>query len=229
MAIDLRVLGCFRLIVDDHDVDISAVPARILAYLALRPDAVQRSSLAGVLWPDVTRERALGNLRSALWRLPPGTRGAVDESGTWLRLHDAVQCDLTVQRRAGSLPEGSVPAALSWASSGELLAGWYDDWVVAARESLQVRRADLLESWATRSIASGRSGDALLFATLAVGIQPLRETAHRTLLSAHLAQGNHGEARALFRDLERMLRRELGVAPSRETSAVMSAALEGVA
>ena len=51
MPIQLRVLGCFRLSVDGEPVEISPVPARILAYLALQHREAERSAMARVLWP----------------------------------------------------------------------------------------------------------------------------------------------------------------------------------
>ena len=123
----------------------------------------------------------------------------------------------------------SVPDVLDWAWQGELLSGWYDDWVLAAREALQDRRADELEALAVASTADGNNGDALVFATLAVVAQPLRETAHRALLRAHLDLGHHREAMALFGELERMLQREMGIGPSLETTALMATARDAAA
>jgi DNA-binding SARP family transcriptional activator len=222
MSIQLRVLGCFRLSVGGVPVEISPVPARVLAFLALHRDGVARSTLAGVLWPEVTHGRALGNLRSALWRLPGGSRRAVAECGTSLRLAGDVQCDLdSIEHGVRSTPH-RIPDVLAWGWRDELLAGWYDDWVLVARETLQLRRAVLLERLSASSCAGGQGGDALLYATLAVGAQPLRESAHRALLRAHLHQGNRLEAVELYRELASMLRRELGVAPSAETAALMA-------
>ena len=222
MAMQLSVLGCFGFRLDGGRVDIPPVPARILAYLAVHPGEVSRSALAGVLWPAVPRERALGNLRSALWRLPTGTREAVADTGTSLHLAEHVLCDLDPMRQGAAATSADVPDVLAWAWSDELLAGWYDDWVLAAREALQLRRAALLEGLATTSGAAGRSGDALVFATLAVGAQPLRESAQRALLRTHLDLGHHREALDLYREFARWLRQELGVGPSAETSALMS-------
>jgi DNA-binding SARP family transcriptional activator len=229
MAIQLRVLGCFRLSVDGVPVEISPVPARILAFLALHRDGVARSTLAGVLWPDVAHGRALGNLRSALWRLPGGSRRAVAECRASLRLAGDVQCDLdSIEHGVSSTATRGVPDVLAWGWRDELLAGWYDDWVLMARETLQLRRAVLLERLSASSCAGGQGGDALLYATLAVVAQPLRESAHRALLRAHLHQGNRLEAVELYRELESMLRRELGVAPSAETTALMADTAEAL-
>jgi DNA-binding SARP family transcriptional activator len=175
-----------------------------------------------VLWPTVPRERALGNLRTALWRLPTGTREAVAETGTSLNLAENVLCDLDPMRQGVPATSAAVPDVLAWAWRDELLVGWYDDWVLAAREALQVRRAVLLEGLATTSGAAGRASDALMFATLAVGAQPLRESSQRALLRAHLELGHHREAIELYREFALWLRHELGVGPSVETSALMS-------
>lgn len=219
MAIELRVIGCFGLRVDGVRVDLAPVPARILAYLALRPGAVARPALAAVLWRDASHERALGNLRSALWRLPACARTAVADSGTALRLADDVVCDAGPLLGAAASPD--LTDVLTWGWSDELLAGWYDDWVLEAREAIQVRRAGLLEDLAAASGRMGRCGDALMFATLAVAAQPLRESAHRALLRAHLDVGHHREAVGLYRELSQILALELGVGPSAETAALM--------
>jgi DNA-binding SARP family transcriptional activator len=223
MAIELRVIGCFGLCVDGVRVDISPVPARILAYLSLQPGDVARPVLASVLWPDVHHERALGNLRSALWRLPHRTRPAVAETGSSLRLADHVACDLGPVLRGAAPTSADLPDVLAWAWCDELLAGWYDDWVLDAREALQIRRAVLLEGLATARGRSGRGWEALTFATLAVAAQPLRESAHRALLRAHLDLGHDQEAVGLYHEFGRVLRHELGVRPSVETTALMAA------
>jgi DNA-binding SARP family transcriptional activator len=230
MSVHVRVLGCFRLSVDGLPVEVSPVPARILAFLALHPEGVTRSTLAGVLWPDVEHGRALGNLRSALWRLPSGSRHAVAECDTSLKLATEVLCDLDpVADGAHQVVQRGVRDVLTWAWQDELLSGWYDDWVLSARDSLQLRRALLLEQLSVGSCTRGQCSDALLYATLAVLAQPLRESAHRALLRAHLHQGNRPEAVELYRELTSMLRRELGVAPSAETTALIAGTTEAVA
>ena len=42
---------------------------RLLAFVALHPARLDRGYVAGVLWPVGGDVRAIGNLRSALWRL----------------------------------------------------------------------------------------------------------------------------------------------------------------
>jgi DNA-binding SARP family transcriptional activator len=141
-----------------------------------------------------------------------------------------VHCDLdSMEHCVSSAVVRGVPDVLAWGWRDELLAGWYDDWVLVARDVLQLRRAVLLERLSASSCAVGGSSDALLYAALAVGAQPLRENAHRALLRAHLHRGNREEAIALYRELASMLRRELGVAPSPETVALITQAAGAVA
>jgi DNA-binding SARP family transcriptional activator len=66
------------------------------------------------------------------------------------------------------------------------------------------------------------AGDAVLYATLAIGAQPMRESAHQALLRAHICQGNRFEALQHYSEFTQMLERELGVPPSPETSAIMA-------
>jgi DNA-binding SARP family transcriptional activator len=59
----------------------------------------------------------------------------------------------------------------------------------------------------------------------AVGREPLRESAHRALIQAHLAEGNAGEAVRRYRRYAEIADRELGVEPS----PMMRALLNGIA
>jgi hypothetical protein len=57
---------------------------------------------------------------------------------------------------------------------------------------------------------------------MAIGVEPLRESAQRALVQAHLAESNFIEARRDFLAYRNLVRRELGVEPSRELSALVS-------
>lgn len=51
----------------------------------------------------------------------------------------------------------------------------------------------------------------------------MRESAHRLVIRAHLAEGNIGEARRQFEHCRLLLREELGVHPSGELCALLIA------
>jgi DNA-binding SARP family transcriptional activator len=94
------------------------------------------------------------------------------------------------------------------------LPDWYDDWLQDEREELRQTRLHTLENLAMRLSASGRHADAIQAALAAIRLEPLRETAHRTLIAIHLAEGNWSEACRQFQRCRRLLSEELGVEPS---------------
>jgi len=223
---DLRLLGCFRLSTNGRPIEVPLASARVLAYLGVHGGEIDRATLAHTLWPDADRTRSLGNLRSALWRLPSCSKAAVREHSSMVGLHPGVVCDLdlVVDDLAArtTVPFADAMPAI-WRD--ELLPGWYDDWVLVERERLSIKRAAILEHLSAVCRRSGLSGDAVLYAALAIEMQPLRETAHQALLEAHIAQGNLVEAHAHLEHLTALLQRELGVTPSSETRAVLDGSM----
>ena len=191
---------------------------RLVAHVCLagRPP---RSAIAGHLWPDVSENHAHGSLRSALWRLHKVAPGLVDVNGSSLALADGVHVDVRelgdwarrVRDPHCRLNELEVPDA---GLRGELLPGWYDDWVLLERERIRQLRMHALEHVATRLTAAGRYGDALQVAYAAVGAEPLRESAHRTVVRVHLAEGNLVEALRAYEQFRILLRDDLGIQPS---------------
>ncbi len=191
---------------------------RLVAHLSLtgRP---ARGAIAGLLWPDVPEEHAHGSLRSALWRLQKVVPGLVEISGGALGLASGVRVD--VREFASWAQKVLDPAARAddlvtpdVALQGELLPGWYDDWVLLERERLRQLRMHALEVLAERLVCAGRHGEAIEAAYAAVRGEPLRESAHRVLIRAHLAEGNVAEAMRAYESFCRMLIEELGVYPT---------------
>ena len=104
---------------------------------------------------------------------------------------------------------------------GELLAGWYDDWVLVQRERFRQLRVHLLEEASARLLRRGRFGAALDLALEVVEAEPLRESGHCAVISVHLAEGNYGEALRQFRVFQRLVGEELGVGPSPRLQALL--------
>jgi DNA-binding SARP family transcriptional activator len=198
--------------------DLPRCAQRLIAHLSLsgRPG---RSAIAGQLWPDVPEENAHGSLRSALWRVQKAVPGLVDVSGGALGLADGVRVDVREftdwARRVldpHAVADGMVAPEV--ALPGELLPGWYDDWVLIARERLRQLKMHALEVLADKLVDAGRYGEAVQAAYAAVEIEPLRESAHRAVLRVHFAEGNTAEAVRAYKGFRDLLADELGVAPS---------------
>ncbi|MFC4115201.1 AfsR/SARP family transcriptional regulator [Nonomuraea zeae] len=208
-------------------IDVPEGSKRLLVFVALRRGPVERRYAAGALWPVGDDTRAAGNLRSALWRL--GKAGvnllAVDQHS--LMLHPDVLVDLDlVTSWAGRVVSGlAQPEDLSTplrdVSDLDLLPGWYDDWALMERERIRQRLLHALEAQCRALTAAGRYGDAVDVAMVAVLADPLRESAQRVLMEAHLSEGNWNEARRSFERYARTLNRELGVRPSSELTALL--------
>jgi DNA-binding SARP family transcriptional activator len=198
---------------------------RLVAYLGLA-DRPTRAAVAGRLWPDVPEERAHGSLRSALWRLHKVAPGLVESSGGALFLARGVRVDVrefTQWARCVLDPGtdvGGIPS-VDRGPPGELLPGWYDEWVLLERERLCQLRLHALEAWAGKLAAAGRYGEAIQAACAAVGVEPLRESAHRALVRVHLAQGNVAEAVRAYESFRALLAADLGVEPTAQMDALV--------
>jgi DNA-binding SARP family transcriptional activator len=202
---------------------------RLLVFVALRRARVERSCVAGTLWPIGGELRAGGNLRSALWRL---RRAGIDliVADKWsLMLSDEVVVDLRVMEEwAARLISGTATrddlGVMQWHMDAlDLLPGWYDDWALTERERLRQRMLHALEALSRKLAHQGRWAEAVEAALAAVTADPLRESAQRTLIEAHLAEGNWIEGRRVFDAYHELVRRELGTGPSADLVALIFA------
>ncbi len=215
----LRLVGEFELSWRDRVIDLAWGAQRLLALLALKRHPVRRATLAGTLWMNSDERHAGGNLRSALWRLRSTGNEIVQATPSNVRLSPIVEVDLedaivlanAVTRPKGSVDVASVDAALL---TRDLLPGWYEDWITFERERFRQLRLHALESLCERQVSAGFYAQAVQTGLAAVDADPLRESAHRALITAHLAEGNYGEARRQYRALADLLMADLGIEPS---------------
>ncbi|WP_222262801.1 AfsR/SARP family transcriptional regulator [Modestobacter marinus] len=200
---------------------------RLLAFIALRRQRVERRHAAGLLWPVGSDERAAGNLRSALWRLRSADVDLLVVDKWSLRLRDdvAVDADLVggwaARLIGGTMRPDELTIMPLWAEALELLPGWYDDWVLLERERLRHRVLHGLEALSRHLVTAGRFAEAVEAAMVAVAVEPLRESAQRALVAAHLAEGNRVEGRRCFEAYRQILRRDLGAEPAPDLTALV--------
>jgi DNA-binding SARP family transcriptional activator len=234
-GISLRVLGKFELNVGGHSVSLGVTSQRLLTLLAIRSDQVRsgqvlRGHAAGKLWPETRSARAAANLRSAIWRLQQSCAGVVDASFYDLRLASEVSvdiCEVSSIAFGLLLPSSELgPEQLRTA----MRCNFYDDidpdlgddeWLVAERERFRQLRIHALESLADKLIDAGSHGAAVEAALGAIRADPFRESAYGLLIRAYLAEGSHLEARRQYNAYRDLLRRELGLEPSAEFTALL--------
>jgi DNA-binding SARP family transcriptional activator len=98
--------------------------------------------------------------------------------------------------------------------AGDLLPDWYDDWVLIERERFRQLRLHALENLCCAFTRVGEHSQAVRAGLAAVGIEPLRESSHRALICAHVAEGNPAEALRQFELFKARLMDDLGLSPS---------------
>jgi DNA-binding SARP family transcriptional activator len=222
----LTLLDAFDLSHGAETLSLCLPVQRLLAFLALRGRPTRRAHVAFTLWTDSSEDRAFGSLRSALWRLRRDGHCLVEEANGRLRLAPAVRVD--VDEAAEAAHRLLDPAAeIDDADrdrvflGGELLPDWYDDWVALERERFRQLRVHALERLCERLTSEHRFTEAVDAGLAAVEGEPLRESAHRVLIHAHLAEGNAAEALRQYRIFRGLLRDRLGLEPSGQMDALM--------
>jgi DNA-binding SARP family transcriptional activator len=218
-APSLALLSGFRLECDGGVCELPLSTQRLIAFLAVHNRPLQRLFVAGNLWIDSSESRANASLRTALWRLRRIGFRVVEATRSHLALDRSISVDLHVSteharrllRHDGSTTFQAVDGSLF---AGELLPDWYDDWVLIERERFRQLRLHALETLCVDLTAAGSHAEAVEVGIACVCAEPLRESAHRALIGAHISEGNVGEAVRQYRIYRGLLRDELGLAPS---------------
>lgn len=221
-TLEVRALGRLDIRSDGQRI-VTHLPDKALVVLVYLADAgrpVSRSEVAGLLWSDLSEERARANLRLALTktrRVLPDIIGA-DRRSLWLTGHLLYDVSL--------VEGGGIEETLEW-YGGEFLADidlaradLFDDWVRARRHSL---RSTALRGLAVASESAAANGESVRVIELAgrvLEIEPWNEAAHRQLMVALDTTSGRSAALAQFDHCERILLEELGLGPEPETVAL---------
>lgn len=218
----LELLGGFAVSVKQVRIQLTWSMQRLLAFLALQDRSVGRGYTAGVLWPETTTLRANANLRTSLWRAQRTEGQLIEVGGQQIALAPQVDVDVRYAEHCAhrlldqASPCGDILTAATCAVlSTDLLPDWYDDdWVEVERERHHHLRLHALEAMCERLAKIGRYGEAVNAGLAAVRAEPLRESAHRVLIEAHLAAGNRWAALQQYEACRHLLRAQLDVEPS---------------
>jgi predicted ATPase/class 3 adenylate cyclase/Tfp pilus assembly protein PilF len=198
----------------------------LLALLTLRHGReVERTWLAGNLWPDTPTSQGLALLRRELTdlrrALGPEAWRLCSPTPRTLRLElppesaDVVSFDAAIAR--GDASSISVAVELR---RGPLLEGCTEEWVFQERQVREEAYLAALERLAAEEAARGEHGAAVRYLRLAVGAEPLRESAQRGLMEALAASGEYGAATLVYRELRDLLHLQLNAEPAPETAAL---------
>jgi DNA-binding SARP family transcriptional activator len=195
----------------------------LLALLALHAGReLDRTWVAGRMWPESSESGALANLRNSLKEFrrvlgPDADRLGSARSRTLGLEPSAVETDVEVFDAAVARgDDASLEQALAL-YRGPLLSECALEWAFQERQIREQALLHVLETLANRAVAAGDPGAAVGYLRRAVATDPLRESAHRALMQSLAAGGNHAGAVAVYRDLRLLLHREVNTAPDPET------------
>ncbi|HET9910023.1 MAG TPA: tetratricopeptide repeat protein [Anaerolineales bacterium] len=223
--LEVRLLGKFELKSDGKFVAIPSRPAQsLLAFLIMSAGTShRREKLAGMLWPDSLEEAARSNLRSALWKIRKALPSSVVVEYLFtddltVAFNDSAEYWLDAAELAKATEKASANELMTTLSLyyGELLPGFYDEWVVLEREHL----SSVFEHHMARLMSSLESEhrwlDILDWGERWIKLGQKPEPAYRALMSAHAAKGDISKVAASYERCVKSLK-EFGIEPSEQT------------
>jgi WD40 repeat protein/DNA-binding SARP family transcriptional activator len=236
--LQVRLLGQFDVRVDSRPAVISSRAGQsLLAYLMVTAGTPhRREKLAGLFWPDTSDENARTRLRHELWRVRKAISAATaaadfilaDELTITFNPEAEYSLDVAQLERElasdDSLDERVRQAGLY---HGELLPGFYDEWIVLERARVQAvferRMQQLLECL----IAESRWKMTIEWSEHWLAFGEMPEPAYRAMMLAYSALGDRSKVAATYDRCVALLAQELDVAPSEETTSLRDRLLRG--
>jgi WD40 repeat protein/ABC-type branched-subunit amino acid transport system substrate-binding protein/DNA-binding SARP family transcriptional activator len=223
--LEVRLLGQFALHLDGAIVVLHSRPAQsLLAYLALTAGtAHRREKLAGLLWPDSDEDNARNSLRHALWRI----RRAIetDEVAAPYLLTDELAVsfnagadywlDAALLTHDGDSLQEQLDAVAVY--RGDLLPGFYDDWVTLERDRLEAVFQHKMQRLLDRMVEERRWPHVLEWGERWVALGHAPEPGYRALMRAHAELGDRARVAAIYQRCREALFNDLGVEPSNQT------------
>jgi predicted ATPase/DNA-binding SARP family transcriptional activator len=240
--LSLWLLGPPRIERDGEPVEVDTRKAiALIAYLAVTRQVHSRESLAALLWPEYTQERAFANLRRTLWAFNKAAGATwLDASSDTIGLARAGDLrvdvdafrDFLAECRAHGHAEAAVcPACLKPLSRAvelyrdDFLAGFtlrdspaFDEWQFFEAEGLRAELASALERLVRGHTAQGDLELAIEYARRWLALDSLHEPAHRELMKLYAWSGRRSAALRQYQECVRVLDEELGASPEEETA-----------
>jgi predicted ATPase/DNA-binding SARP family transcriptional activator len=227
--LEVRLLGKFDVKYDGQSVIISSrIAQSLFAYMVLdEGTSHRREKLAGMFWPDIPEEKARAYLRHELWRIRKAlsTKSKVayllsDDINISFNSSAEYWSDVTTLENFSEMTMIEELMQTLSVVQGELLPGFYDEWIIQEREHLQAifekkmaRLLELLEG-------EKRWQDILEWAERWISIVQGPEVAYRYLIIAYAALGDHVRVTSTYERCKNTLR-ALDLEPSEQTRALV--------
>ena len=227
--LEVRLLGQFFINLDSASIQINSRPAQsLLSYLLINSGkSFRREKLAGLLWPETSDANARNNLRQAIWRVRKSLETNNSESQPFFLVDDltvAFNADanfsLDVVRLEAKVEDETPLVELIEIVSlyeGELLPGFYDDWIILERERLQSLFETRMDLLINRLVKMQNWSEVIEWSERWIASGSVPEPAYRNLMIAHAGRGAMSSVAAAYQRCEEAMRDELGLEPSEAT------------
>ena len=239
MMINVRLLGGFSATVEAEQRRLSLPPraAKLFTYCLFHRECWHsREHLIELFWPDAPLEQARSSLNSTLSRIrhafPPDIGPVLMAEGRdAFSLAEGLKLSVDVDsfvRDVGidDLFIDDDPLAEDKAAQlkkgldlyrGDLLPGWYDDWLLIERERLRHLYAVGLFRLMAHFSHAGALDLAIAYGRRLLALEPLQEQVHRSMMELFMRSGHRAAALKQYAQCCDLLEEELGVEPMEET------------
>lgn len=228
--LSVQMLGGFQIEYEGREVSAlrSGRLTLLLSYLALHADTpISRKLLAFTFWADTTEEQARTNLRNLFHHIRkafPEFDSFFEIKGQSIQLRSDATIRLDVTEFKSAL-EGAKNAndkseqmeSLKRAVSfyrGELLPGYYEEWILAYREEIHQSHLAALSQLAKMLEDLRQYDEAIEITSRIIRSEPLNEMAYHHAMRLHALNDNRAGALQIYHTCSKVLMRELGVGPS---------------
>lgn len=235
----MTLLGGLSIALGDEPLTrfISSKSPALFSYLAYTGQPHTRAALTGLLWGDSPEAQAKASLRQVLsdlrrvlgaYLIIEGNTVAFNPAAPhWLDVAEFNRHLRAVPADAGATLTESQAAALQAAVDlykGDFLAGFFvpnaaafEEWVTGEQEWLRQAALQAMHRLILHYTQTGAYLMGINVATRLLALEPWQEEAHRQLMLLLALNGQRGAALAQYETCRRILAKDLGVEPTRET------------
>lgn len=237
-ALELHLLGPFRTVVDDVEVEEHRWARRkaklLVKLLALSPHRrAHREQVMELLWPELEEKSASSHLNNTLYAarraLEPSLPPRADSrfiiaheqqillsapARLWV---DVEEFESRAAEAVKAADTAAYEAALGLYGGDLLVEDLYEDWIAARREALRLKRQALLAGLAALWESQGRYERAAERLRELIEADATNEEAHRNLMRLYALTGQRQQALGQYRQCRDALQSGLAAEPERET------------
>lgn len=210
----------------------------LFAYLILfHKRSHTRESLTDLFWDGIPYKNARRCLSTTLWRLKKELPQdcsclVVSDTGTvqfahtnrpWidiLSFEEKANYGLQMPLAQMGREEGRLLEEAISLYRGDLLDGYYDEWVLRERERLHLLYLRSLSRLMRYYGGQNQLVKGIAYGQQLLAADPLREQIHRELMLLHMRKGERSLAIQQYESCRYVLANELGIAPMQETQSL---------